>query len=801
MMCAMLFCLTLGLGSIMKEDGNEVNSYILQRRAQEIESTPPPPPPPATSPPPPLTTEDSTPPPPATFESARPGTCCTQSPSHTVLWTDFESSVQATGNQSKGLPLVVPCGTKVVVDKSPNHELHGLQVLGDLTFQDGEDVTISTAFVFVCGNFSIGSPTQSHESKVEIVLTGSTEVTWKMQNGMLMNFGRTGFITYGGFTHIRGKACGATSWTRLASPLSTDAAAGAGTEPNGLATNEEASQSSLGHHRYTASKAVDGVRHWKWSAMLTRREANPWWQVRIPAVSSGVGVVKIWPRRGRYFDGHDDGAIVGVTDIPCAGDGLCGGTLCGRIAEEISTPPYVVNCGGATGSYVYVQLPGQHRELGMEEVEVFPTPVGTTRALEVRGTSKPMSWGPGDKLVITSSSWNPLETEDVTLESVEGSRVNFVGSIAHHHDGCSSCVVAAEVASMSRNIVIRGEEGCAPTCGHFQMAHTHTGFVCGAEFTNLGQKVTEGRYPLHIHMPGEAETLTVKDNALHHNHNRGIVLHGVHRMLVESNLCYKTNGHCFMLEDGVEQYNRIIENLGILPSPQHFGCSHSHDMSFTCAHRSDHSPNAFWISNPLNHFEGNVGIAEQGAIFTETRHVMGLTRREFRAEAMKVGREGKIKGNVPFLVFKNNVAHSSELGLGNYPRFNWGQINGHTTKYEQYTAWRCGLGVQVHGSLAVPLVDGATLFENHAGFSASTTETRVHTTNSRIKARDSHSWPVIMKKVGFTREADILQIFADTDNYTRNWVRCYGAFSEAKLSGIFTNISYVQPCDEIAYSP
>lgn len=224
-------------------------------------------------------------------------------------------------------------------------------------------------------------------------------------------------------------------------------------------------------------------------------------------------------------------------------------------------------------------------------------------------------------------------------------------------------------------------------------------------------------------------------------------------------------------------------------------------MTFTCAHRSDHAPSAFWISNPLNHFEGNVAIAQGGAFFTETRHVMGLTRREYRPEAMKVGSGGKIKGSVPFLVFKNNVAHSSSMGLGNYPRFNWGQIRGRTTKYEQYTAWRCGLGLQTHGSSGVVLVDGFTLFENHAGFSASTADARVRMTNTRIKARNSDSWPLIRKKTGFTREADILRIFADTDNYTRNWVRCYGGFSDDRLSGIFTNINYMQPCDEIAYAP
>jgi len=621
-------------------------------------------------------------------------------------------------------------------------------------------------------------------------------------------------------------ACGSTSWTSLAKPLAEDAAAAAD-GPGELAGNQPATQSSLGHNRYVASQAVDGEWSWKSSAMLTQAEANPWWQVRILQASSGVGFVKVWPRSGsrakpffqgvdwqsesywehETFNGTDEGAIVGVIDTPCAGHDLCGGVLCGRITRPVSDGPYVVNCGGAQGSYVYVQLPGQVRALGLEEVQVFAAPVAGTRELEVQDNAKPISWRPGDRLVITSTSRNPLETEEVTVEGVDGNRVHFTGDVAYMHEGCDpvldpKCVVAAEVASMSRNVVIRGEEGCAPMCGHFMIAHTDSGFVCGVEFTNLGQTETEGRYPVHIHMPGEAPNITVKDNALHHNHNRGVVMHGVHSMLVESNLCYRTKGHCFMMEDGVEQYNRVLGNLGILPSPQEFGCRHHDDKNFTCAHRSDHNPQAFWISNPLNIWEGNVGIAEKAAFFTSTRHVMGLTRRKFLPEAMKVGSSGKIKSRIPFLVFRNNRAHSSGTGLGNYPRFSWRDHDGRSSKYENFTAWRCNLGMAVHFGQSDPaLVVGATLIENHAGFSASTDKVQVLLKNSRIAAQNSDDWPLIIKKIGFTEEWEVLKVFANTDSFTRNWVRCYGNFSEGRLSGIFTNATYYRPCAEVPYSP
>merc|ERR1712190_281056 len=105
--------------------------------------------------------------------------------------------------------------------------------------------------------------------------------------------------------------------------------------------------------------------------------------------------------------------------------------------------------------------------------------------------------------------------------------------------------------------------------------------------------------------------LHVRDNAVHHNHNRGIVLQGVNSMTVESNLCYITNGHCFMTEDGVEQNNRIAFNLGVLPQSVDWGCKHSLGLhhALTCASRSDHRANAIWLANPNNEVVGNVGVA------------------------------------------------------------------------------------------------------------------------------------------------------------------------------------------------
>lgn len=594
-----------------------------------------------------------------TFAGARPGSCCTLDPSARMTWSAFESLPTAAENSSKGLPLVVPCGHEVIVDQSVSKKLHGLKVLGSLIFKDGVDITMETAFVFICGRFSIGSPKHRHQSKINIVLTGSTEVEWATPSGAIMNFGRAGFITYGGSTYIRGSACETTTWTRLA-------------------------------------KSV------------------------MP--SKGFGTLEL---------------------------------------------------------------------------------------------EKPVEWKPGDKLIVTSSSTDSGQFEEVTYEGGDGRRIQFIGNLSHCHEGCdlashTDCVVAAEVASLSRNIVIRGEAGCEPMCGHFMLAHTNEGLVCGVELTNLGQIATEGRYPLHIHLPGESPSLVVKDNALHHNHNRGVVMHGVHHMTAESNVCFDTKGHCFMLEDGVEQHNIIKHNLGVATEGQHFGCSAAHDMTFTCPHRSDDCPNAFWIPNPNNLFEDNVGIARCGAYFFEERHVMGVVRREFHAEAMKIGVNGKIRGKVPLLRFRNNTAHSSGSGIGNYPRMNFPNA-ANSNGYERFTAWRCGTGIAVHNNFAWPISD-ARLIQNRVAVMAGTPTARIALKSSRItagkKGTDGYgnevAAPFIMNKMGKTRNGHLESCFAPTDAETLNWIRCFGGYadvSQARFFSVVYDPNIMLPCDTMGPEP
>lgn len=45
------------------------------------------------------------------------------------------------------------------------------------------------------------------------------------------------------------------------------------------------------------------------------------------------------------------------------------------------------------------------------------------------------------------------------------------------------------------------------------------------------------------------------------------MVHATHNLTVDSNVAYNTSGHCFLVEEGGEQDNTFINNLGFLTVP------------------------------------------------------------------------------------------------------------------------------------------------------------------------------------------------------------------------------------------
>jgi len=263
-----------------------------------------------------------------------------------------------------------------------------------------------------------------------------------------------------------------------------------------------------------------------------------------------------------------------------------------------------------------------------------------------------------------------------------------------------------------------------------------------------------------------------------------------------------------MTEDAAEQYNRVIRNLGALVHPLDFGCDQNTDMTFRCPSRTDKFPNAFWLSNPNNYYEGNHGVGgfRHGAFFFETRAVVGLVRREYPAEVRKVGYgNGKIKGSVNLLHFKNNVGHSSTIGIGNYPTM-WFPDK-ESSVVEDVVAWRCVRGYVGRGAYKVRR---ARLVENGAAFVSSAK--KLYISESTMVAHPTWaSWhgglkfvstPLVYKEPVKTNVNNLKELF-DIDDYTRNWARCHGHYDIEALnvpgrgdfwSGIFNDPAHLTDC-------
>ena len=113
------------------------------------------------------------------------------------------------------------------------------------------------------------------------------------------------------------------------------------------------------------------------------------------------------------------------------------------------------------------------------------------------------------------------------------------------------------------------------------------------QLNDVGQAFKLGRYPIHFHMTGNVAGSYIKNNVIHSSNNRGITLHAVRKLRLESNIIYKNIGHSVFIEDGIETDNEIISNL-VLDTRRTFSLL-----------VTDQTPASFWIQHPDNKFIGN----------------------------------------------------------------------------------------------------------------------------------------------------------------------------------------------------
>ena len=149
-----------------------------------------------------------------------------------------------------------------------------------------------------------------------------------------------------------------------------------------------------GHAEFGVDGRLDTIVH------TTAAMDNPWWQLDLGGTFS-IDIIHVFNRYDiadekrrcelRFFGENDcpvqsseqllaaspfnkpnQGAIVGLSDRPCAGTTCSGHHIshCGHVVQPEPREHYAVKCHAAKGRYVYVQLPGAGRMLNLREVVV-----------------------------------------------------------------------------------------------------------------------------------------------------------------------------------------------------------------------------------------------------------------------------------------------------------------------------------------------------------------------------------------------------------------------------------------------
>ena len=161
---------------------------------------------------------------------------------------------------------------------------------------------------------------------------------------------------------------------------------------------------------------------------------------------------------------------------------------------------------------------------------------------------------------------------------------------------------------------------------------------------------------MEFHLSGDLSGSIVSKNSITDSNQRCIVLQGTDKVTVTDNVAYNTYGHCFVLQDGIEQGNILTNNLGAVQKA-------IPDSNIISIAESDMFPATFWLSNPSNVLKGNVaaGSEESGFWFELLDQVRGPSKKQDQLSLIN-------PSTMDIGSFEENVAHSNTgEGFKTYP--------------------------------------------------------------------------------------------------------------------------------------
>ena len=349
------------------------------------------------------------------------------------------------------------------------------------------------------------------------------------------------------------------------------------------------------------------------------------------ALTSGWIIVKGWLTVGTAAAPYTSRAVITLTGSPDGNDIMgAGNKVLGVLA------------GGT------LELHGAP-QLSWTRLSATAAAGATSLLLE-----QPTNWRIGDRVVVASTDFDPMQAEEAVVASAAGTGVTLQAPLARTHFGQSQTIAGvtvderAEVGLLSHNITIEGDSATTTGInGHIMIMQGGTAHVEGVELFRMGQKSVKARYPMHWHLAGPVPGQYFRNSSVWRSTNRCVTVHGTDDALVQNNVCYDDIGHGYFLEDGAETGNTLDHNLGLV--------TRQPATSGEAILASDMRPATFWLTNPDNTVRNNAAAGSRGIGFW---YAFPASPTGLSAGSMLLPRTTALRE------FSGNVAHSNRsVGL------------------------------------------------------------------------------------------------------------------------------------------
>eukprot|EP01100_Stratorugosa_tubuloviscum_P000897 TRINITY_DN119_c1_g4_i1.p1 TRINITY_DN119_c1_g4~~TRINITY_DN119_c1_g4_i1.p1 ORF type:complete len:1171 (-),score=592.90 TRINITY_DN119_c1_g4_i1:114-3626(-) len=235
-----------------------------------------------------------------------------------------------------------------------------------------------------------------------------------------------------------------------------------------------------------------------------------------------------------------------------------------------------------------------------------------------------VNWQVGQQIMITTTAWNndgtKNEFEVRTISAVVGNKIQFPAPLKFVH--YAGIEYQAEVALLSRRILIQGDLASETNQfgGHIMSMGQMR--VSGVQLIRMGQRNVLARYPLHFHRMGSSPSSFMQENTVQNSYFRCYTVHGTNSTRLSRNVAFNVTGHCYYIEDGVEENNLFEHNLAANVNPitetpgvatNWYANGYGQDgitvnQNSNLQVPADIAAGGFYITNANNRFIGNVAV-------------------------------------------------------------------------------------------------------------------------------------------------------------------------------------------------